>query len=315
MTSWTALDIPRLDGTSAVVTGANSGIGAATALYLARAGARTVLACRSVERGAYILERVRAVAPGADVRLVRLDLADLTSVREAAERIGGEVDGHLDLLVNNAGVMALPLRHTADGFEMQFGTNHLGHFALTGHLGGLLGAGPSRVVTVSSLGHRLGRIELGDLNSERGYDKWRAYGRSKLANLLFTAELDRRARAAARPLTAVAAHPGLSATELGQAGPRMAGHTWAARLERASRLYTQPASAGALPVLRAATDPSVTGGEYYGPGRLAETRGAPAPAARSSRARDMVTALALWEASVELTGVDPDPAAWAAQVS
>ncbi|MFJ2745646.1 oxidoreductase [Streptomyces sp. NPDC087440] len=314
-TSWSALDIPRLGGTSAVVTGANSGIGAEVALYLVRAGARTVLACRSRERGVLVRERIRAAAPGADVRLVVLDLADLKSVREAAVRIGGEVDGHLDLLVNNAGVMALPLRHTVDGFEMQFGTNHLGHFALTGHLGGLLGAGPSRVVTVSSLGHRLGRIEPGNLNSERGYDKWRAYGRSKLANLLFTAELDRRARAAGRPLAAVAAHPGLSSTELGQAGPKMSGRAWAAKLERVSRLYTQPASAGALPVLRAATDPAVTGGEYFGPSRLGETRGAPAPAARSARARDPESALALWEASVELTGVDPDPATWEAPAS
>ncbi|MFJ6698302.1 oxidoreductase [Streptomyces sp. NPDC091272] len=310
MTSWTARDIPRLDGTTAVVTGANSGIGAATALYLARAGARTVLACRSLEKGAYTLERIRAVAPGADVRLVRLDLADLASVRESADHIGAEVDGSLGLLVNNAGVMALPLRHTADGFEMQFGTNHLGHFALTGHLGPLLSTGPARVVTLSSLGHRLGRIEFGNLNAERGYDKWRAYGASKLANLLFTAELDRRARLASRPLTAVAAHPGLSATELGQAGPTMAGRPWAARLERTSRLYTQPASAGALPVLRAATDPAARGGEYFGPGRLAETRGAPVLAKRSDRARDTETARALWEASVELTGVDPDPAAW-----
>lgn len=315
MTPWTARDIPRLDGSSAVVTGANSGIGAATALHLARAGARTVLACRSLERGAYTLERIRAASPGADVRLVRLDLADLSSVREAADRIGDEVDGRLALLVNNAGVMALPLRHTADGFEMQFGTNHLGHFALTGHLGTVLGAGPARVVTVSSLGHRLGRIELGDLNSERGYDKWRAYGRSKLANLLFSAELDRRARSAGRPLTAVAAHPGLSSTELGQAGPLMSGRAWAAKLERVSRLYTQPASAGALPVLRAATDPAVEGGDYYGPSRVAETRGAPAPARRSTRARDTASALALWEASVELTGVDPDPAEWGAPVS
>ncbi|WP_103528150.1 MULTISPECIES: oxidoreductase [Streptomyces] len=307
MTSWTARDIPRLDGTTAVVTGANSGIGAVTALRLARAGARTVLACRDEGRGTETLERIRGAAPGADVRLVRLDLADLASVRAAAPLLVAEGDGRIGLLVNNAGVMALPLRRTADGFEMQFGTNHLGHFALTGLLGEALRAGSGRVVNVSSLAHRLAPLDLGDLNAEHGgYSRWRAYGRSKLANLLFTAELHRRSMRSGAPVTAVAAHPGLSATELGQAGPRMEGKAWQARLERVTRLYTQPAARGALPVLRAATDRAVTGGEYFGPNGPLETRSASAgPARRSAAARDATTAAALWDASTDLTGIDP----------
>lgn len=307
MHSWNLHDMPDLSGRTAVVTGANSGIGAVTALALARSGARTLLACRDPERGRRALEAVRRAAPRSDTRLVRLDLADLASVAEAADTIAKEADGRLDLLVNNAGVMALPPLRTADGFEMQFGTNHLGHFALTLRLLPVLGAaGPARVVTLSSLGHRIGRIDLGNLNAERGYSKWGAYAQSKLANLLFTAELDRRARASGRDLLALAAHPGLSATELGQAGPKLAGRNWAAKLERASRLYTQPASAGALPALYAATLPDAPGGSYYGPGRLGETRGAPAEACKSARARDMDMARALWDESARLTGLDWD---------
>ncbi|WP_031092734.1 oxidoreductase [Streptomyces sp. NRRL S-15] len=307
MHSWTLADMPDLSGTTAVVTGANSGIGAVTALALARSGARTVLACRDPGRGRRALDAVRRAAPDSDLRLVGLDLADLSSVAEAAGHIAEETDGNLDLLVNNAGVMALPLMRTADGFEMQFGTNHLGHFALTHHLLPLLGVrGMSRVVTVSSLAHRIGRIDFGNLNAERRYDKWRAYGQSKLANLLFTAELQRRADAVGKQVLALAAHPGLSATELGQAGPRLAGRTWAARLERATRVYTQPASAGALPTLYAATLPTAPGGSYYGPRLLGETRGGPAPARLSARAQDMTTALALWDESARLTGTATD---------
>ncbi|MFJ6850739.1 oxidoreductase [Streptomyces sp. NPDC091271] len=303
MHSWTLDDMPDLSGTTAVVTGANSGIGAVTALALARSGARTVLACRDPERGRRALDAVRRAAPGSDTRLVGLDLADLSAVAEAAERIAKETDGKLDLLVNNAGVMALPLLRTADGFEMQFGTNHLGHFALTHHLRPLLGAGGlSRVVTVSSLAHRIGRIDFDNLNAERGYEKWRAYAQSKLANLLFTAELQRRADAAGKRVLALAAHPGLFSTELGQAGPRITGRTWAARLERVTRVYTQPASAGALPTLYAATLPAALGGSYYGPRLLGETRGGPAPAHLSARAQDMNTARVLWDESARLTG-------------
>ncbi|MFJ8865118.1 oxidoreductase [Streptomyces sp. NPDC102473] len=307
MHSWTLDDMPDLSGTTAVVTGANSGIGAVTALALARSGARTILACRDPERGGRALDAVRRAAPGSDARLVGLDLADLSSVAEAADRIAKETDGRLDLLVNNAGVMALPPLRTADGFEMQFGTNHLGHFALTHHLLPLLGAGtPSRVVTVSSLAHRIGRIDFAGLDAEHGYDKWRAYAQSKLANLLFTAELQRRADLAGRPILSLAAHPGLAATELGQAGPRLAGRAWAAKLERVTRLYTQRPSAGALPTLYAATLPDALGGSYYGPRLLGETRGAPGPARMSARAQDMDTARALWDVSARLTGTDAD---------
>ncbi|KQX88354.1 MULTISPECIES: oxidoreductase [Streptomyces] len=307
MHSWSLDDMPDLSGTTAVVTGANSGIGAVTALALARSGARTVLACRDPERGRAALDAVRRAAPGSDTRLVRLDLADLSAVAEAAGHIAKEVDGRLDLLVNNAGVMALPMLRTADGFEMQFGTNHLGHFALTHHLLPLLGEeGPSRVVTVSSLAHRVGRIDLDNLNAERGYDKWRAYAQSKLANLLFTAELQRRAQATDKQLLALAAHPGLTATELWQTGPRLAGRTWAAQLERATRLCTQRASAGALPTLYAATLPAAPGGSYYGPRHLGGTRGGPASARTSARARDMDTARSLWDASADLTGLARD---------
>ncbi|NJP68154.1 oxidoreductase [Streptomyces spiramenti] len=307
MARWTASDIPRLTGTTAVVTGANSGIGAVTALLLARAGARTVLACRNPARADATVERVRRAAPGADVRSVVLDLADLASVREAAPALAAAGGGRLELLVNNAGVMALPLRRTADGFEMQFGTNHLGHFALTGLLVPALVAGSGRVVNVSSLAHRIGGLDLTDPNAEHGgYDRWRAYGASKLANLLFTDELDRRAAAAGAPLTVAAAHPGLSSTELGQAAPLMEGRRGVARLERATRVFTQPAARGALPVLRAATDPAVAGGEYFGPDGPLEVRGVGAARARrSTAARDPLTAAALWETSVTLTGVDP----------
>ncbi|MFX4291787.1 oxidoreductase [Streptomyces bohaiensis] len=307
MARWTASDMPRLTGTTAVVTGANSGIGAVTALLLARAGARTVLACRDEGRGRAAAERVRRAAPGADVRLVPLDLADLASVRRAVPLLAAAGDGRLELLVNNAGVMALPLRRTVDGFEMQFGTNHLGHFALTGLLGGALRAGSARVVNVSSLAHRIGGLDLADPNAEHTpYDRWRAYGASKLANLLFTDELHRRAAAAGAPLTVTAAHPGLSSTELGQAAPVMEGRRGMARLERATRLFTQPAARGALPVLRAATDPAAAGGAYFGPDGPLEVRGTGAARARRSAAsRDPLTAAALWETSVTLTGVDP----------
>lgn len=307
MTDWDVHAIPDLSGRTAVVTGANSGIGKATSLFLARAGATTVLACRDETRGQRAREAIRRAAPTADVRLVALDLADLASVRTAAEEITELVAGRLDLLVNNAGVMALPPRFTADGFEMQFGTNHLGHFALTSQLLPLLGVrGPARVVAVSSLAHRYAAMDFGNLNAETGYRKWTAYGQSKLANLLFVDELGRRARAAGRDLTACAAHPGLSATELGQAGPRMAGRTRLAKLERVSRLYTQTASAGALPVVRAATDPTASTGAYFGPRGVLEAWGPPGPARKSRRAQDADDAATLWDISAQLTGVVPD---------
>lgn len=307
MAHWNARAIPDLNGSTAVVTGANAGIGKVMALYLARAGVTTILACRDETRGQLALDTVRAAAPGADVRLVRLDLADLESVRAAAGEITQTVDGRLDLLINNAGVMALPLRRTVDGFEMQFGTNHLGHFALTGHLLPCLGVtAPARVVAVSSLVHRYARMDFDDLNSERDYQKWKAYGQSKLANLLFVDELDRRAAQAGRQLTALAAHPGVSATELGTPRTGGTGRTLRAKLDGVRRLCTQPASVGALPVLRAATDPHASGGGYFGPRGPLEIFGQPAPAKRSPRSLDQTDASTLWEFSAELTGVVPD---------
>jgi len=301
---WTAADIPDLAGRTAVVTGANSGIGYPTALELARHGARVVLACRDEARGTAAARRLTTEVPGARVEVAALDLADLGSVRRFAESFSAAHPG-LDLLVNNAGVMALPLRRTAEGFEMQFGTNHLGHFALTGRLlPQLLARSGSRVVTVSSETHRMGRVDFTNLNAERGYGRWRAYAQSKLANLLFTLELQRRAEAAGADLVAAAAHPGYAATNLQTAGARMSGSRLRAQgALLLNRLFGQPAEMGALPSLYAATNPTVRGGDYVGPVGRRGTRGHPGPAVTSERARDADSAGRLWELSERLTGV------------
>src|SRR5215204_1410724 len=292
---WSADDIPDLTGRTALVTGANSGIGFRTAVQLARHGARVTLATRDPGRGEDALRRLRSEVPGAEVLLGRLDLADLASVRSFAEAY----DGGLDLLVNNAGIMAVPLRRTPDGFESQFGTNHLGHFALTGLLLPRLRPG-ARVVTVTSGVHRIGRINFADLDAERGYRKWSAYAQSKLANLLFAFELQRRAGAAGLDLRSVAAHPGYAATNLQATGPRLAG----SRVNEVgagllTRLLAQPGSQGALPTLRAATDPAVRGGEVFGPDGPLELRGAPKQVEVSRRAHDRVVAARLWAVSEE----------------
>ncbi|TDD81589.1 oxidoreductase, partial [Actinomadura rubrisoli] len=256
---WTADDIPDLRGRRAIVTGANSGIGYHTALQLARHGASVVLACRSAERGQAAFDRMKTAAPAADLTLGALDLADLASVRAFAARHG---EDPLAILVNNAGVMALPRRTTADGFEMQFGTNHLGHFALTGLLLPALRAAPSaRVVTVTSGAAWAGRLRFDDLQGERRYRKWAAYGQAKLANLLFTKELARRAP----DLASVAAHPGYAATNLQVAGPRMQGSALLERGAALTNLVAQPAASGALPSLYAATSPHVQNGACYAP--------------------------------------------------
>ena len=211
---WTAREIPDQRGRTAVVTGANSGLGLVTARELARARASVVLACRNLEKGERALAELRDAVPGAQARLGELDLAALASVRAFAQRLAGEQDS-LDLLINNAGLMAPPRRTTADGFESQFGTNHLGHFALTGLLLDLLGAGSApRVVTLSSSAHRMGWLKFDDLQREHHYNNWLAYGQSKLANLMFCFELQRRATAAASPLLSLAAHPGYASTNL-----------------------------------------------------------------------------------------------------
>jgi NAD(P)-dependent dehydrogenase (short-subunit alcohol dehydrogenase family) len=304
---WTAADIPGLEGRVAVVTGANSGLGLVTARELARAGASVVLACRDLAKG----EAARDSITLGSASVARLDLADLGSVREFASSFRGQ-HGRLDLLINNAGVMAPPRRLTADGFESQLGVNHLGHFALTGLLlPSLLDAEAARVVTVSSAAHRMGRIKFGDLQSERHYNSWVAYGQSKLANLLFCFELQRRC-VAARPevaLSSMAAHPGYSATNLQSAGPR----PWeAAIMTVTNRLVAQSAEMGALPVLYAATFPGLPGGSFVGPDGLMEGRGHPRVVGAAGRAYDEDVARRLWEVSEELTGVSYE---FSAQVS
>ena len=297
MSRWSATNVPDQSGRVALVTGANSGLGLHTSIALARKGARVLMACRDAGRAQAALQRVRADAPGATVELVTLDLASLASVEAAADEVAGRTPV-LDLLVDNAGVMATPKGVTADGFELQLGTNHLGHFALTGQLLPLLLAAPAaRVVVVSSGAHRTGRIAFDDLQSERGYSRWKAYGQSKLANLLFVRELDR--RAAATPLLVAAAHPGYAATHL-QSG--QGSFLLEAVMKVGNAVIAQSDEAGALPSLYAATMPDVRRGDYWGPS-LAELRGAPKRVGRSAAAEDDAVARRLWERSEELTSV------------
>jgi len=285
---WTAQDLPRLDGRTFVVTGANSGIGFAAARELGRASARVVLAVRDVAKG----EAAAASIPGeAEVR--RLDLADLESVHAFADAW----EGDLDVLIDNAGVMALPERRTKDGFEMQIGTNHLGHFALTNLM---LEHVRDRVVVVASGAHRMGSIHLDDLNWEHhGYSRWRAYGQSKLANLLFMSELQRRLDEAGSSVRALAAHPGWAATNLQHRTENVVQNAFMAV---GNRVWAQSEEMGALPTLFAATQ-DLPGDTYIGPDGLGEGRGHPTIVGRSGAARDMETAAALWELSEELTGV------------
>lgn len=297
MNSFSADSIGPLDGHTAIITGANSGLGLQTALALARKGAAVTLACRDAERGAEAVRTVRQETGSSQVWLCRLDLGDLSSVREFA----AGWDGPLNLLINNAGVMATPRKQTADGFEQQLGINHLGHFALTGlMLGALRLADGARVVTVSSLAHKRGIINFDDLLSRDRYRPWAAYNQSKLANLFFTMELDRRLRAAGWPVISVAAHPGLSNTNL------TAGMRGAAVLDLMGglfRLMGHPDHAGALPILYAAMEPTVEGGDYYGPNGPGERRGNPALVAPAPQVLDVEIALRLWEVSEQLTGV------------
>ena len=304
MSRWTASDIPDLTGRVAVVTGANSGLGWQTALELARHGATVIMACRDGHKGAAALGRLRAEAPGAAADVHHLDLADLASVRTFAEEMRGAHDA-IDIVVNNAGVMAMPYLQTADGLETQFATNHLGHFALTGRLLPALLARPGgRVVTVSSTAAAFGRMDFEDLQSTRHYLRWAAYAQSKLANQLFAYELARRAGAAGTTLVSVAAHPGYAATNLQAAAPRMAGRRLQAQvMEFGNRLFAQSDADGALPQLYAATAPGVRSGEYYGPDRLFGQRGHPTRVTPPRQARSPEAARRLWAVSEELTGV------------
>jgi len=305
---WGTGDIPDQTGRTVLVTGANSGLGLATAEALAGAGARVLMACRNAEKAARALELVAAHAAhrgGPEPEVVSLDLADLASVQACAGVVSGLVE-RLDVLVNNAGVMALPLRRTADGFEMQFGTNHLGHFALTGHLlPTLLRADVPRVVNVSSNAHKFGKIRWDDPNWERGrYSKWQAYGQTKLANLLFSSELQRRALAGATKLVAASAHPGYTATELSSAGPSMSGNkVMGLATSFFERVAGQPAVMGALPQLYAATMPDVGPDEYFGPDGPGEFHGHPTRVGRSDGASNLTEATRLWKLSERLTSV------------
>jgi NAD(P)-dependent dehydrogenase (short-subunit alcohol dehydrogenase family) len=301
---WTADRIADLSGKTIVVTGGNSGIGYEAALQLARKGAHVVLACRDRRKAEAAAGSIRATAPNASVEVMELDLASLSSVRDFAETFQA-AHARLHVLCNNAGVMALPYRKTADGFEMQIGTNHLGHFALTGLLLQRLAAtGGARVVSVSSSAHRLGSIRLDDLNWERGYRKWLAYGQSKLANLLFTFELQRRLEAGGIDVISVACHPGYAATNLQFVGPQMSGSSLMDSLWAwGNRLLAQDAAHGALPTLYAATAPEVRGGDYIGPNGIGELRGCPTKVRPSARARDAEVARQLWALSEKLTGV------------
>ena len=296
-TRWTAADVPDQRGKVALVTGANSGLGLHTTIALADRGARVLMACRDAGRAEAALKRVRAQVPGAAVELVTLDLASLASIESAAAEIATRV-GALDLLVDNAGVMATPRTVTPDGFELQLATNHLGHFALTGRLLPLLLAAPApRVVVVSSGAHRIGSIAFDDLQGERSYSRWGAYGQSKLANLLFARELGR--RSAATPLLVAAAHPGYAATHL-QSG--QGSRVMEAFMRVGNAVLAQSDAAGAWPSLYAATMPDVQRGDYWGPA-LAEIRGTPKRVGRSKAAQDDAVAGRLWDVSESLTGV------------
>jgi len=300
---FTASDVPDQTGRTFLVTGANSGIGFEASLVLARAGARVLLGCRDHGRARDAVDRIRRRVGDADLAVVPLDQASLASVEEAAEQVREEP--RLDVLVNNAGVMAPPLSRTPDGFELQLGVNHLAVFALTAHLlPKLQEQEGSRVVTTSSIAHRTGQLFLDDLQAEKSYDAFEWYRQSKLANLLFALELDRRLRAAGASAISVACHPGIAITDLGRNMGR-----WVQWLKPLAKpflqlRYNSPAQ-GAWPTLMAATDPDVEGGEYLGPTKWGETTGPAGRAYAVTRARDEELARRLWEVSAELTGVEP----------
>ena len=295
MANWSFSDSPDQRGRTALVTGANTGLGFETARMLAAKGTQVILACRNADKGEAAIKRILQQHPQSSLHLEQLDLSDLSSVTACAERLLHR-GTKLDLLINNAGVMVPPLSRTKQGFELQFGTNHLGHFALTARLLPLLVATlGARVVAVSSIAHRFGRIDFDDLNWERRrYSRWSAYGQSKLANLLFAMELQRRLSKAGSKLQALASHPGVSFTEL---------HRNDGLSKMWSSFFGMNAVAGALPILRAATDPAAPGGSYWGPDGCGEMRGAPAPAQIARHAKSEEVARKLWEVSERLTGV------------
>ncbi|QCW04634.1 oxidoreductase [Natrinema pallidum] len=305
--SWTADDVPDQRGRTVVVTGANSGLGLETTRELARNGATVLMATRSTERGEDAARDVREDVPDADLRVEECDLANLESVRSFADRLADEP---IDVLINNAGVMAIPRSETDDGFEAQFGINHLGHVALTGLLLETLATDegdPARVVTVSSGIHERGEIDFDDLQGEEAYDKWDAYAQSKLANVLFAYELERRFLTAGMNAESMAVHPGYANTQLQFRGPEQSGsRIRMAAMKLMNTVVAQSAEMGALPTLYAATAPGAEGGAYYGPGGLLNMRGAPERQASSDRSYDEETARRLWAVSEALTGVSYD---------
>ncbi len=310
MARWTTTDIPEQTGRTVLVTGANSGLGLQSAQVLAARGAHVLMACRNAEKGREA-QRLVAAHATTEPELVELDLADLGSVQRAAEDVRKRTGDELDVLMNNAGVMAPPRGSTKDGFELQIGTNHLAHAALTWQLMPALRARPgARVVTLSSIAHRGGSLDIDDLNFQRRrYSPTRAYSQSKLANLLFTFELDRRAQRAGLDLRSIAAHPGMSGSDLALNSLRA--RSLPEALTSIARpfndLITQSVAQGALPQLFAATDPAATSGSYYGPDGFAEMRGHPTRAKTTSAAQDTRLAERLWEATEQLTGVNADP--------
>ena len=307
MSSWDLDDIPSQIGRTWAVTGANSGLGLVTARELARAGATVILGCRDPERGQTALADVRGAASGAEPQLHRLDLADLGSVRDFASVVSESVE-ELDGLVNNAGVMAPPREETADGYELQLGTNHLGHFALTGLLMDRLvaGEGESRVVTVSSGAHKIGAMDWDDLQGTKSYSRWRRYGQSKLANLLFAYELQRRSDAGDWGIKSVAAHPGYASTHLQSSGPGIGGGITSLLnvtvMKATNLVFAQSDEMGALPSLYAATVPDMPAGGFVGPSGPGEMRGHPKLVDSTRASRSETDAKRLWQISEELTG-------------
>jgi NAD(P)-dependent dehydrogenase (short-subunit alcohol dehydrogenase family) len=302
--AWTADDMPDLSGKTIVVTGGNSGIGYEAALAFARKRAEVILACRDLGKARTAAAQITSSASGAKVEVMELDLSNLASVRGFSDAYHLQHQA-LHVLCNNAGVMAIPYRQTVDGFEMQFGTNHLGHFALTGLLlDRLIATDGARVVNVASGAHRMGKIRFDDLQWKNGYRKWMAYGQSKLANLLFTLELQRKIDAAGKKLLAVACHPGYAATNLQAMGPRMSGSSMLESIfSVANNVFAQSAAMGALPTEYAAVAPDVHGADYIGPDGMAEMWGNPAHVGRSAAAQDAAAAARLWEVSEQLTNV------------
>jgi NAD(P)-dependent dehydrogenase (short-subunit alcohol dehydrogenase family) len=300
---WTESRLPNLQGETVVITGANSGIGLEATKMLAAKGAHVVMACRSEEKAVNAMTDVKSQHPDASLEFMKLDLADLSSVRAFADELSDKYE-FIDRLINNAGLMAIPYRTTEDGFEMQLGVNHFGHFALTNLVLPLLAANDyARVITVSSNAHKLGSMDWNNLHAEQKYSKWGAYGQSKLANLLFAYELQRKLESVPHAIDSIACHPGYAATELQTKGPRMAGASFMEKVNQfANKLIAQDAYHGALPTVRAAYDETLDGGVYVGPDGMMNMTGNPVVQKSTEASHDRADAAKLWRISEEATG-------------